>query len=306
MFNRVCAHRKRGVDAVVAMRMYGNFLAIKMRSVDQGLDLIIEYLTTQARPDTTVHAARRRDFDDVDTASDLFAHRLTAAFHTITQILLTNTAMKILRHRQGCVHMAASGGNRATGVNDAGARQFAGSDGIAQCQCRAATVAQIADGRKASHQCLLGIASGAIGCTGRTIGERFDQGRIAACITIKVHMAIDKARENKLVLKVDKRRACWAGLIARQDFDNLAIADDHGGWTVRCTAGLIEQPSCMNDRDLIKSLRRQRRTRKQKRADRNKNDFLHDLQTPLSARCRAPFAGGSCGGPAKHCATDIH
>ena len=54
-----------------------------------------------------------------------------------------------------------------------------------------------------------------IGCTGRTIGERFNQGRIAACITIKVHVAIDKARENKLVLKVDKRRACWAGLVAR-------------------------------------------------------------------------------------------
>ena len=133
-----------------------------------------------------------------------------------------------------------------------------------------------------------------------------NQGRIAACITIKVHMAIDKARENKLVLKVDKRRACWAGLIARQDFDNLAIADDHGGWTARCTTGLIEQPSCMNHRDLINSLSGHRRTRKQKRANRNENDFLHDLQTPLSARCRIPCAGGSCGGPAKHCATVIH
>ena len=121
-----------------------------------------------------------------------------------------------------------------------------------------------------------------------------------------MQMAVDKARKDKLVLKVDERRACWAGLIARQDFDNLAIADDHVGWTARRTAGLIEQPSCMNHRDLINSLRRQRRTRKQKRADRNKNGFLHDLQTPLSARCRIPCAGGSCGGPAKHCATDIH
>ena len=66
------AQRER--DAVGAVRVHGDLLAVEVRGLDDGARLVLEHLRAEPGADAAVHAAGRHDLDDVDAARDLQAH----------------------------------------------------------------------------------------------------------------------------------------------------------------------------------------------------------------------------------------
>src|SRR5205823_13985811 len=120
--------------------------------IDQRLDLVVEDLAAEAGTDAAVDAAGGGDLDDIDAATDLQAHRPAAGIGTVAEIVLLDRGMQVLGDAEGRVHVAAGGRDRAAGVDDARALYPALRHRVAQRQCRAAAVAEIAYRGEAGEQ----------------------------------------------------------------------------------------------------------------------------------------------------------
>ena len=69
---------QRQVDAVGAMGVDRDPLAVEMRGLDHRPRLVLEHLRAEAEADAAVDAAGGGDLDDVDAARDLAPHRAAA------------------------------------------------------------------------------------------------------------------------------------------------------------------------------------------------------------------------------------
>ena len=84
----------RDVDAIFAVGMHGDFLAVHVGGINQSLDFVIEHLPPQACADSAVDTAGGGDFDDVNATPDLHTYRLPATFNAIAEILLMHAVMQ--------------------------------------------------------------------------------------------------------------------------------------------------------------------------------------------------------------------
>ena len=108
MLDRIGAGGERGVDAVGAVGVDRDLLAVEMGGVDQRLDLVVENLAAEAGADAAVDAAGGGDLDDVDAAADLQrAPRGGSSRRRRTDSPGGMAGVEVLGEAEGRVHMAA-------------------------------------------------------------------------------------------------------------------------------------------------------------------------------------------------------
>ena len=112
VLDRIGAGAQRQIDAVGAMRVHGDLLAVEVRGLDDRFRFVLENLRAEAGADEAVHAAGGRHLDDVDAAADLPAHGLAAVIGAVAGgHVAFEDIMKFFAKAEARIHVAGGGGD---------------------------------------------------------------------------------------------------------------------------------------------------------------------------------------------------
>ncbi len=254
VLDRIGAGLQRQVDAVAAMCMHGNFLAVQMRGLDDRARLVGEHLLAEPGADATVDATGSCELDDIDAARNLVAHRATAVVGAVAHRRIRHRRPQFLTIAEAPVHVPGTGRDRATGVEDARAGYLACGNGVAQRQDHAIAVTEIAHGGEAGRQRLARVDRSLVRDVGDTVGDVRQLAFYAGLVRSQVHMAVDQSRQHEARALVDDRgvsRDAFEGagiqITIANRFDAV-VADQQRRLLARRTAGIVEQRSCVDQR----------------------------------------------------------
>jgi hypothetical protein len=139
------------------------------------------------------------------------------------------------------------GRNRIAGVEDAGPRQLARGDRVAQRERHAVAVAEVAHGGEAGRERLARVDRGFIGMSGNAQGHVLQLAFDAGLVGGEVHVAVDQTGQHEAIAQVDDAGVGRCALeggdgkVAITHRDDAAVVDQHGAGAAWRVAGTVQQ-----------------------------------------------------------------
>jgi len=219
---------------------------LKVVQVDGDLGLVFEHTCCEAG--TAVHAAGRRELDDVRAAVDLTADDAAAAFDAVTEIFRARIPMcdEIVVQRPAPVHVTAGGRDRLSRIDDARPLHPSALHGLAESQSVAVLVAEVADRGEAGAQGLHTVHLGFERVERPVVANLGQKLLLAAPIANQVNVAVDQSGQDSFVAKLDRRGSSRRRHVTIANFDDPAVVDDDRRRPGRRLAGNSNQPAGMD------------------------------------------------------------